>query len=300
MNLKKLTSIILIITFSSYYIIPPEAYAAQNPAPTGGEGERSGLAPVDEAESAGKPGEINTETREDIEAARQENPGVGGNQDVGEHRWFQRPGGVPSQGDSTSVQDETPGGATVQDTTSPAIPVDVQTTQEPDGSITISNYAVADAVEYKINWGVVGTGGTFTTTETSYLHQGLSNGEECTYRVKAKDSAGNWSAYSESIKAISQEQDTDKLPTAPTQMYGMTTARGREGRAIAFDVFCNDPDGDAIALELSDDAPEGATLIDKRIIGTDTVFLSLLFNEENGVCPYLRYLRPYLLHFYPA
>lgn len=119
------------------------------------------------------------------------------------------------------------------DTTPPTVPQNVTVTGRTNNSLSINWSASTDAVqvsgyEVQLNGAAVGT-----TTSTSYVAYGLADGASYTVRVRAYDSANNFSALSSATTMQtlqgtgtyvwdgSAKQDMSVRPVDPATHYGL-------------------------------------------------------------------------------
>jgi chitodextrinase len=103
----------------------------------------------------------------------------------------------------------TPVTATPKDLLAPAVPTDLSV-QSKDRSLQLSWTANKEAdlggyqLEYKLvtvsAWSIANS--SLSKTTTTYTKTGLVNGTTYQFRLKAKDTSGNWSAYSEIVSGI--------------------------------------------------------------------------------------------------
>jgi chitodextrinase len=109
------------------------------------------------------------------------------------------------------------------DTVAPSVPAALNATNVTTTSVTLQWNASTD------NVGVTGytisrsgySGGTFTSTSTSFTDTGLTAGQAYTYTVSASDAAGNASAQSAALNVTTAAPDTT-APSVPTGLAANT------------------------------------------------------------------------------
>ncbi len=133
--------------------------------------------------------------------------------------WIDMRGEGAARPDNMDVTNDlwfTPNGAVSGDTTAPSVPTGLSSSSITAAGFSVSWSASTDNVAvtgYQVR---LGTDAPISVSGTSYSFSGLTASTAYSVTVRARDAAGNWSAYSSALSVTTSSSGDTTAPSVPT------------------------------------------------------------------------------------